>query len=187
MVWTRGLAAAAVLAGLSVQAAEQELSARAVMKDASGKTVGEATFKQLKEGVLVDVSFTDLPEGTRAFHIHEVGRCEAPFDSAGKHFNPGKKSHGFANKGPHAGDLPNVHVPAGGKARVEQLISTVTLKKGKNSLLDADGSSLVIHAGPDDYKTDPAGNAGAHFACGVIEKVSSAEASPQLDGGTPAR
>jgi Cu-Zn family superoxide dismutase len=72
-------------------------------------------------------------------------------------------------EGPHAGDLPNIHVPADGKLEVEFLNPVVTLSQ-ESALLDADGSSIVIHAGPDDYKTDPAGNSGDRIACGVIAK-----------------
>jgi Cu-Zn family superoxide dismutase len=70
-------------------------------------------------------------------------------------------------EGPHAGDMPNLHVPPDGKLKIEVLDPTVTLS-AESALLDADGSALVIHAGPDDYKTDPAGNAGDRIACGVI-------------------
>jgi superoxide dismutase, Cu-Zn family len=108
--------------------------------------------------------------GEHAFHIHAVGKCEPPFTTAGDHFNPGGKKHGLeAADGSHAGDMPNLHVPSNGDLSVEVVNPTMTLAKGRpNSVFDADGSSIVIHAKADDYKSDPAGNAGDRVACGVI-------------------
>jgi Cu-Zn family superoxide dismutase len=99
-----------------------------------------------------------------------VGRCEPPFTTAGGHFNPGGRKHGFSNPdGMHAGDLPNLRVGKDGTAEAELLTAQVTLSPGPTSLLDADGSAIVLHAGPDDYVSDPAGNAGDRIACGVIK------------------
>lgn len=112
------------------------------------------------------------PAGVRAFHVHETGKCDAPsFDSAGAHVNPAKAQHGFQNrKGPHRGDLPNLHIPQNGSLDVELLLNGVSLKAGAGSLFDADGAALVLHADADDYKTDPAGDAGDRVACGVVMK-----------------
>ena len=144
--------------------------AKAELKNAEGKTVGEATLTQGPHGVLIAVDLTGVPAGAHAFHIHQVGTCEPPFTSAGGHFNPMGKQHGFMNpKGMHAGDFPNITVPEGGKLKFDVFATGVTLKKGmKNSLFDKDGSSIVIHQGTDDYKSDPAGDAGPRIACGVI-------------------
>jgi Cu-Zn family superoxide dismutase len=105
-------------------------------------------------------------------HIHAAGTCAAPgFLSAGGHFNPGGLKHGFLNpEGAHAGDLPNMIVPASGASRYEAADYRITLGSGPNSLFGPNGTSLVIHAGPDDYSTDPAGNSGARVICGQILK-----------------
>ena len=144
-------------------------TASAVLKDASGKEVGAATFTVTPSGVLISLDLTAVPPGEHGFHVHTTGKCEPPdFKSAGPHFNPDQTKHGFMTpEGPHAGDLPNLHVPADGKLQVEVLEPNVTLS-GEAPLLDADGSALVIHAGADDYKTDPGGNSGNRIACGVI-------------------
>ena len=144
-------------------------TASAVLKDASGKEVGAATLTVTPSGVLISLDLTAVPPGEHGFHVHTTGKCEPPdFKSAGPHFNPDQTKHGFMTpEGPHAGDLPNLHVPADGKLQVEVLEPNVTLS-GEAPLLDADGSALVIHAGADDYKTDPAGNSGDRIACGVI-------------------
>ncbi len=145
-------------------------TAHATLKNAEGKVVGEATLEGTPNGVLIHADFTNLPPGTHAFHIHETGKCEPPFKSAGGHFNPMKKHHGFEEAaGYHAGDLPNIDVPDSGKLKVDIFDPHATLQ-GKNSVFDKDGSALVVHAGADDYKSDPAGNAGDRIACGVIEK-----------------
>jgi Cu-Zn family superoxide dismutase len=102
--------------------------------------------------------------------VHETGKCEPPFKTAGGHFNPSGKKHGMKNPaGMHGGDMPNINVGADGKAKFQVLNDQISLKAGeKNSVLDADGSALVVHATSDDYSTDPAGNAGDRIACGVI-------------------
>ncbi|GIN20677.1 MAG TPA: superoxide dismutase family protein [Bacillus bacterium] len=138
-----------------------------------GEKVGEAELSENSKGVAIHVRAEGLEPGKRAIHIHETGKCEPPdFKSAGGHFNPGHKEHGFHNpKGYHAGDMPNLEVNSEGK--VDEIIKTadVTLERGKpNSLLDKDGSALVVHAGEDDYVTDPAGNAGDRIICGAIVK-----------------
>jgi Cu-Zn family superoxide dismutase len=105
-------------------------------------------------------------------HIHNVGKCEGPeFTSAGPHFNPSSKKHGTDNpEGPHGGDLLNLEVKADGVGKASLLDLNATLGEGPNSIFHEGGTSLVIHASPDDYKTDPSGNSRARIACGVIEK-----------------
>lgn len=163
-------ATAAVLIGMLGSPAVAQ-SAKAALKDTSGKDVGSAELTQTPAGVLIKLTVKGLPPGDHAFHIHAVGKCEPPFDSAGGHFNPAGKKHGLMTAdGPHAGDMPNLHIPASGELVVELLNSNVSLEKGKpNSVFDTDGSAIVIHAGVDDYKTDPTGNAGGRIGCGVIQ------------------
>ncbi|MGV1014157.1 MAG: superoxide dismutase family protein [Methyloceanibacter sp.] len=146
-------------------------SVSAVLKDAEGNAVGQVTLTDIPTGVLLSLDLTGLAAGTHALHIHAVGKCEPPkFDSAGPHFNPENKEHGLKNpKGPHAGDMPNIHIPEGGKLKIEVLNQMVTLS-GKNALLDADGAAIVIHEGADDYASDPAGHAGNRLACAAITK-----------------
>jgi Cu-Zn family superoxide dismutase len=151
--------------------AKAETMANAQLKDGSGKAIGDADLVQTQAGVLIRLRIKGLPAGERAFHIHAVGKCEAPFESAGPHFNPGNHKHGMLSGHGHAGDMPNLHVPQSGELSVEVINTAVTLEKGKpNSLFDNDGSSLVIHAKADDYKSDPSGNAGDRVACGVVQE-----------------
>ena len=158
-----------VLLAVPARAEDASNGASAVLKDASGKEVGRAVFTGTPSGTLLSLTLTAAQPGVHALHIHAVGKCDPPdFKSAGPHFNPDQTKHGIMSpEGPHAGDLPNVHVPADGKLEVEFLDPVVTISQ-EAALLDANGSSIVIHAGPDDYKTDPAGNSGDRIACGVI-------------------
>lgn len=165
----RGSLAALLVTAAAWPAAAQ--TASATLKNAAGADVGSAKLTQLPDGVLLALSLKGLPPGEHAFHVHAVGKCEPPFTTAGGHFNPGSKKHGImVTEGHHAGDMPNLHVPASGELMVEVMNASITLEKGKpNSVFDADGSAVVVHAGKDDYKSDPAGNAGDRIACGVIQ------------------
>jgi Cu-Zn family superoxide dismutase len=162
----------ALVAGLAW--ADKGGKASAELQDAQGRKVGTATFKEGKDGVKLSlkVSSEALKEGKHGFHIHAVGKCEGPdFKSAGGHFNPGSKKHGKENpEGAHAGDLANLDIDGKGKGKIDTTVEGVTLKEGPNSLLGPEGTAVVIHADPDDGMTDPAGNAGARIACGVIKK-----------------
>ena len=163
--------AAALLAAVVSMPANSAEMANAQLKDASGKAVGDVDLVQTPAGVLIKLQVKGLTPGEHAFHVHAVGKCEAPFDSAGPHFNPTNHQHGIMSGEGHAGDMPNLHVPQSGELSVEVVNSAISLDQGKpNSVFDNDGSSLVVHAKADDYKTDPAGNAGDRIACGVIQQ-----------------
>jgi len=170
-------AAMALLGGCASTMADKEsekepLSAEAALKDRDGKDVGRATLIETGEGLRIAVTGYRLPPGTHGLHIHAVGKCDPPeFTSAGAHLNPANKKHGKLNpEGPHAGDLPNLVVAPSGEAGLEVTTRAVTLGPGPNSLLGPEGTSLVVHAAPDDEKTDPTGNSGARIACGVITR-----------------
>jgi len=145
--------------------------ASAEMKDRSGKVLGTISLTETAQGILLAGELTQLAPGPHGFHIHAVGKCEPPFTSAGGHFNPENKKHGFHDgAGPHSGDLPNLHASPDGKANADYFAAGLTLSGGARALLDPDGASLVIHAKADDYKTDPAGDSGDRIVCGVVTK-----------------
>ena len=160
---------------LSTLAAERAGAAmtKVELKNAQGESVGTATLEARPDGVKVVLQAAKLAPGQHGLHIHAVGKCAPPdFTSAGSHFNPQGKHHGLENPaGSHAGDLPDLVVGPDGTAAAEILATHVSLEStGANSLFQPEGTALVIHANPDDQKTDPAGNAGARIACGVITK-----------------
>lgn len=141
------------------------------VKNAKGEDLGKVTLSSLANGVRVRFDLKKLPPGEKAFHFHEKGSCVGPkFESAGAHFAPTKNAHGFdSTGGPHAGDMPNIVVAADGTAKAEFVNPHVSLAAGDNSLLRGEGTALVIHAKPDDYKTQPSGDAGDRVACGEIK------------------
>ena len=166
------LAVPALLLAMTVSARPAQKTARAELYDAKSEKIGSATLREVKGGVKISLNLSHLPPGTHALHIHAVGKCDAPdFKTAGPHFNPAGKKHGTKSpQGPHAGDLPNLVAGKDGRAKVSVIASHVTLGGGANSLFHPEGTALVIHEKLDDYVTDPAGNAGARIACGVVQK-----------------
>ena len=141
-------------------------TASAVLRDTEGNEVGTVTATGDGEMLMVSVNAMGMPEGMHGAHIHETGDCSASdFTSAGGHWNPTDVNHGTqsAEPNPHAGDLPNIEIGADGTGTLEGT-STGTFA----GLMDADGSAFVIHADPDDYETQPSGDAGPRIACGVF-------------------
>ena len=176
VVLVLGLATATAACGRGSKAAPTPTptvtSARATFRTVDGRDVGSASLQQTAAGLLVTADLNGLPAGTHGIHFHSVGQCAAPdFTSAGPHHNPTAKQHGLRNSGgPHAGDLPNIHVPESGSLRVELISRDAVLGAGDGTLFDADGGSIVIHALADDYQTDPSGGSGSRIACAVIER-----------------
>jgi Cu-Zn family superoxide dismutase len=167
------LLATLLLAGCAgMTAPPADNTARAELRNPGGQPVGTASFTQVGPALRVVVEVQGLPPGVKAVHVHAVGRCEGPnFSSAGGHFNPMGRQHGALNPaGPHAGDLPNLTVGPDGRGRLESTTELMTLRSGSTSVFDGDGSALVVHGAPDDFRTDPTGNAGARIACGVITR-----------------
>jgi Cu-Zn family superoxide dismutase len=134
--------------------------------DSAGRQIGTVVAWQTTGGISFRVSASGLPHGLHGIHVHPIGRCDPPdFASAGTHWNPAGKQHGLNNpNGPHAGDLPNVEVAANGVLSQTVVLPNATMAQ----LLDADGSSIMIHANADDYVSQPAGNSGPKIACAVI-------------------
>jgi Cu-Zn family superoxide dismutase len=153
--------------------------AAATVHDAQGQELGTLALRRTREGILVEGRLSGLPEGQHGIHLHAVGRCDAPFESAGPHWNPANRQHGTQNpQGPHAGDLPNLNATGDGIADVAATTPGGRLSGG-GGLLDADGAAVVVHADPDDNRTDPSGNSGARIACGVIQSAAQAAGAGQ--------
>lgn len=140
-----------------------------------GTMIGSVAISQDANGTTLGLSVDGgLEEGMHGVHLHEAGSCELPdFTSAGGHWNPEGKEHGRDNpKGSHVGDLANLAVDADGKGSSTFLVENVLVEGGAFALADADGTALVIHAGPDDYMTDPSGDSGARVGCAVLAPAS---------------
>lgn len=153
---------------LAAPALAQESTASFI--DAQGNDVGTVTVSAAEGGIAIKGELQGIAPGEHGFHIHETGACDAAggFESAGAHFEPAGHKHGKMNEeGPHAGDLDNIVGTGDGVVSIDTTSTMVALTA--ESLLDADGSALVVHADPDDYTTDPSGNSGDRIACAVIE------------------
>jgi Cu-Zn family superoxide dismutase len=143
--------------------------AQADLRTAAGADAGKAIAEQVDGAIRVMIDVQGVSPGVHGIHVHTTGKCDAPdFASAGGHWNPGMKQHGMDNPmGMHAGDLPNLTVGADGRGKLTFTITGGTYE----GLLDEDGAAIVVHAGPDDLKTDPSGNSGGRIACGVFGAV----------------
>ncbi|WP_324829092.1 superoxide dismutase family protein [Qipengyuania zhejiangensis] len=169
--YTLALAAGLALSGCTtIDTIPDERIGTATLRQANGLPVGSAQLIRNGNTISVAVAVTGLTEGQHGFHLHTTGQCTAPgFTSAGGHLNPGNRTHGsLSTGGMHLGDMPNLQVGSNRSAAVQ-----VDLQGESDAILadifDEDGTAVVIHAGPDDYRSDPAGDAGARIACGVIE------------------
>ncbi|MEC9364870.1 MAG: superoxide dismutase family protein [Pseudomonadota bacterium] len=157
------------LLAIPLHAAEDTVKATFINTD--GRAIGTVDLRQIESGVLVSARASRLPSGRHGFHFHEAGQCDPQtgFRSAGGHYAPRKNAHGLdAADGPHAGDMPNQTVDERGALRVDLLNSRVSLAGAEAPLLDDDGSALVVHAGRDDYRSQPSGDAGNRIACAAI-------------------
>lgn len=138
--------------------------------DTAGEVTGTATLRDAPAGVLIELEVSGLPAGQwLGFHVHETGECDnsVVFESAGGHYDPTDRAHGFfAEGGPHAGDMPNQYVGEDGVMRAHVFNSFVRLGEGEADIL---GRALLIHADADDYESQPTGEAGGRLACAVVE------------------
>ncbi|NDY92810.1 superoxide dismutase family protein [Ideonella livida] len=171
LVRSAGLTAtAALLAALTGCAAfNSDPTAVALLQPTKGNSAsGQVVFTQHGAHVMVSGSVTGLKPGQQhGFHVHEVGDCSSGDGMSTKgHFNPDGKPHGPQHAAHHAGDMPALQADANGKATFSFHLDGVTLTPGPTSLV---GRGLIVHAGPDDYTTQPTGNAGARIACAVIK------------------
>lgn len=146
----------------------------AQMKTLSGAPAGSVDFAQTNHGVLVVFDLKGLPPGVHAVAIHTSGNCDPKtrFTSAGPHFSPEPKLHGFLAKGgPHPGDLPNQFADADGRLHASTLTNLISLGNGKRSIFDRDGAAIIVHERADDYASQPDGKSGERIACGVIVRT----------------
>lgn len=162
------LAAAALLGCQSVRQAEGPRASAQLQPTTGNSATGTASFTQVGDKVHLVANVSGLTPGQQhGFHIHEAGDCSAPDGMSAKgHFNPYGKPHGNpASAERHAGDMPALLADASGNGRIDTLLDVMTVKPGPASVV---GRGLIVHASPDDYTTQPTGNAGARLACGVI-------------------
>lgn len=163
--------AVAVAATPNKTAATKGSSAMAAIKPSSGSTVsGSAIFKEKNGGVEVTIEVKGAKPGLHGVHLHENGDCSAAdAKSAGGHFNPDHTNHGAPTADPHhAGDLGNITIGANGAGKLKIFVKGLTVAAGDHSVV---GRAVIVHADPDDLKSQPAGNAGARFGCGVVTSM----------------
>ena len=144
--------------------------AHADLKGFDGRDLGTVVMSETTAGVLLHIKLKGLGPGVHALHIHETGKCDGDFKSAGGIYNPLGAKHGYLNdEGPMVGDLPNLFVGATGEVEVELVSPFVTLsKEAEETIFDADGTAFILFDKADDYVSEAEGNAGSRLGCGVI-------------------
>lgn len=163
----------AVLSACATTSATDEAPiASATLIDQSGKSIGTAQLVERGSTYVMRLAAEGLPPGAHGFHLHTAGKCTTPdFQSAGGHLNPAGNEHGKLNaKGAHLGDLPNIDVPANGRLTADIPLNGRPADLSQH-VFDSDGTSVMIHAQPDDYRSDPTGGAGTRIACGVLQRL----------------
>jgi Cu/Zn superoxide dismutase len=158
-------------------------SLQVAMRDADGRDLGILTITENANGLELTGTLRGLTPGIHGIHLHAVGQCQAPFSTAGGHWNPTQRQHGIENpQGSHVGDLQNIRADGRGTAVVRVTAQGGSLYGTRSSgrlgragaglsvpaLVDADGASVIVHAEADDNRTDPSGNSGARVACGIV-------------------
>ena len=157
---------------LVISACQEGDSTRTIdMYNASGDMVGTATFNEQTDGVNIEVELDGLTPGFHGIHVHEIPKCEGPdFTSAGNHFNPEGEKHGLMHpEGSHLGDLPNIEVDSDGAVKAEIMLADATLLEGKKSILQGEGTSLIVTSEQDDGVTQPSGDSGTRIICGELK------------------
>jgi superoxide dismutase, Cu-Zn family len=162
---------AAALVAACQSTPQEPLRATAALQPTKGsKAFGEATFEAAEGNKVRVIVFAQglRPNQEHGFHIHEAGDCSSGDGMSAKgHFNPHGKPHGNPSSAErHAGDLPSLKADKGGRAKIDVTVDAISIGSGPGNIV---GRGLIIHADPDDYKTQPTGNAGARLACGVIK------------------
>ena len=172
LVLSSAILALAGCSTLDNQQPARRIIATATLLDPGGAVTGNATIAAIGDRYDLEVEARNITPGPHGLHLHTVGRCQPrDFSSAGGHLNPFNRQHGALNPaGSHLGDIANMEVAADGSGKVNALLDG-TRQEIEARVFDEDGTAIVLHAGPDDYRTDPSGSSGGRIACGVFARV----------------